>query len=187
MLYIELGDDMMRHLILIPVTAWLFAAGCSLQPPFEDPFTRPQVAWTPNLVLDIESAARVLGSESRLEKVTAYLDDQTLAYQSEFRNEEPDPATGKTGVLGYMFEEYRSAEAARSYLHSTLRANRLRPEDAILIEGGVELHYFTGTDVVRMVLILKENRLLRLKVNPVTSLYSLVEFKSVAAELARRL
>ena len=139
------------------------------------------------MVLDVESAARVLGNKCRLEKVTAYLDDGTLAYQSAFRNEGPDPATGKTGVLGYMFEEYRSAEAARSYLHSTLRANRLRPEDAILIEGGAELHYFTGTDVVRMVMVLKENRLLRLKVNPVTSLYSLAEFKSVAAELARRL
>ena len=56
-----------------------------------------------------------------------------------------------------------------------------------MIEGGAELHYFTGTDVVRMVMVLRENPLLRLKVNPVTSLYSLAEFKGVAAELARRL
>ena len=55
------------------------------------------------------------------------------------------------------------------------------------MEGGAELHYFTGGEVVRMVMILKETHLIRLKVNPVTSHYSLVEFRKVAAELAKRL
>ena len=86
-----------------------------------------------------------------------------------------------------MYEEYQSAEAASSYLDSTLSANRLSPKDAIRVEGGAELHYFTGGDSVRMVMILKESRLIRLKVNPVTSHYSLVEFRKVAAELAKQL
>jgi hypothetical protein len=42
-------------------------------------------------------------------------------------------------------------------------------------------------DVIRMAMILKENRLIRLKVNPVTSRYNLVEFRMVAAELAKKL
>jgi hypothetical protein len=50
-----------------------------------------------------------------------------------------------------------------------------------------ELNCLTGGDVIRMVMILRENRLIRLKVNPVTSQYSLVEFRRVAAELARQL
>jgi hypothetical protein len=86
-----------------------------------------------------------------------------------------------------MYEEYQSAEAARSFLDSTLKANRLSPEKSIRMEGGAELHYFTGGDVIRMVMILKENHLTRLKVNPVTSQYSLVEFRKVAAELAKQL
>jgi len=163
------------------------AGGCLSQPPFQDPFTRPQIDWKPRLVLDVEEAERILGNKCRLEKVTAYLDEGTRAYQSSFRDDWLDPATGKTGILGYMYEEYQSAEAARSFLDSTLKANRLRPEDAIRMEGGAELHYFTGGDVTRMVMILKENRLIRLKVNPVTSHYSLVELRKVAAELAKRL
>jgi len=161
--------------------------GCLSQPPFQDPFTRPQIDWKPRLVLDVGEAERILGNKSRLEKVTAYLDEGTRAYQASFRDDRLDPATGKTGILGYMYEEYQSAEAARSFLDSTLKANRLSPEDAIRMEGGAELHYFTGGDVIRMVMILKENRLIRLKVNPVTSHYSLVEFRMVAAELAKRL
>jgi hypothetical protein len=157
------------------------------QPAFQDPFTRPQIDWKPSLVLDIEEAGRILGSKSRREKVTAYLDEGTKAYQSSFRDLLPDPATGKTGTLGYMYEEYQSAEAARSFLDSTLKANHLSPRDAIRMEGGAELHYFTGGDVIRMVMILKEARLIRLKVNPVTSRYSLVEFRKVAAELANQL
>ncbi len=161
--------------------------GCLSQPPFQDPFTRPQIDWKPRLVLDVGEAERILGNKSRLEKVTAYLDEGTRAYQASFRDDRLDPATGKTGILGYMYEEYQSAEAARSFLDSTLKANRLSPADAIRMQGGAELHYFTGGDVIRMVMILKENRLIRLKVNPVTSHYSLVEFRMVAAELAKRL
>jgi hypothetical protein len=161
--------------------------GCSSQQPFKDPFTLPQIDWKPRLALDVGEADRILGNKSHLEKVTAYLDEGTRAFQSSFRDDRLDPATGKTGILGYMYEEYQSAEAARSFLDSTLKANRLSPGDAVRVEGGAELHYLTGGDVIRMVMILKENRLIRLKVNPVTSHYSLVEFRKVAAELAKRL
>jgi hypothetical protein len=163
------------------------AGGCLSQPPFQDPFTRPQIDWKPGLVLDVGEAERILGNAGHLEKVTAYLDVGTRAYQASFRDDRLDPATGKAGILGYMYEEYPSTEAARSFLDSTLKANRLRPEDAIRLEGGAELDYFTGGDVIRMVMILKDSRLIRLKVNPVTSHYSLVELRKVAAELARRL
>ena len=163
------------------------AGGCLSQPPFKDPFTRPQIDWKPRLALAVGEAERILGSKNRLENVTAYLDGEIRAFQSSFRDDRLDPATGKTGILGYMYEEYQSADAARSFLDSTLKANRLSPEDAIRMEGGAELHYFTGGDVIRMVMILKENRLIRLKVNPVTSHYSLVEFRKVAVELAKQL
>jgi hypothetical protein len=161
------------------------AAGCSTQPPFQDPFTRPQIDWKPGLVLDSGQAGRILGNKCSQERVTAYMDGETRAYQASFRDDRPDPATGKTGVLGYMYEEYRSADVARSFLYSTLKANRLSPDDAIRMEGGAELHYLTGGDVIRMVMILKSNRVVRLKVNPVTAHYSLVELRKVAAELAR--
>ncbi len=161
--------------------------GCSSQPPFQDPFARAQIDWKPRLVLDVGEAERILGSGGRPERVTAYIDGGTRAYQSSFRDDRLDPVTGKTGSLDYMYEEYQSAEAARSFLDSTLKANRLSPADAIRMEGGAELNYFTGGDVIRMVMILKENRLIRLKVNPVTSHYSLAEFRRVASELGQRL
>ena len=171
----------------IALAVLLSAEGCLSQPQFQDPFTRPQIDWKPGVVLDVSDAERILGNKGRLEKVTAYLDEGARAYQVLFRDDELDLATGKTGALGYRYEEYQSAEAARSYLDSTLKANRLTPKDGIRMEGGAELHYFTGGDVVRMFMVLKGNRLIVLKVNPVTSRYSLVELRKVAAELAKRL
>ena len=173
--------------VFIALAVFVSVGGCLSQPAFQDPFTRPQIDWKPSLVLDVGEAERILGNRSRLEKVTAYLDEGTRAYQSSFRDDRLDPATGKTGGLGYMYEEYQSAEAARSFLDATLKANRLSPKDGTRMIGGAELHYFTGGDVIRMVMILKESRLIRLKVNPVTSHYSLVEFRKVAAELAKQL
>jgi hypothetical protein len=172
---------------LIALAVFVSAGGCLSQPPFQDPFTRPQIDWRPSLVLDVGEAERILGNKSRLEKVTAYLDEETKAYQSAFRDDWLDPETRKTGILYYMYEEYRSADAAHSFLDSTLRANHLNPGDGIRMEGGAEVHYFTGGNVIRMVMILKENRLIRLKANPVTSHYNLAEFRMVAAELAKKL
>jgi hypothetical protein len=171
----------------IALAVLVSAGGCLSQPPFQDPFTRPQIDWKPRLVLDVGEAGRILGNKSHLEKVTAYLDEGTKAYQSAFRDDWLDPETRKTGILYYMYEEYKSADAARSFLDSTLKANHIDPGDGIRMEGGAEVHYFTGGDAIRMVMILKENRLIRLKVNPVTSHYNLVEFRMVAAELAKKL
>jgi hypothetical protein len=171
----------------IALAVLVSAGGCLSQPQFQDPYTRPQIDWKPGLVLDVADAERILGNKGRLEKVTAFLDDGARAYHSFFRDDQVDLATGKTGALGYRYEEYQSAEAAKSYLDSTLIANRLSPKDGIRMEGGAELHYFTGGNVVRMFMVLKGNRLIVLKVNPVTSRYSLVELRKVAAELAKRL
>jgi hypothetical protein len=173
--------------LFIALAVLVSAGSCLSQPPFQDPFTRPQIDWKPGLVLDVGQAERILGNEGRLEKVTAYLDEGNRAYQARFRDDRPDHATGKTGVVGYKYEEYQSAEAARSYLDSTLNANHLNPKDGIRMEGGAELHYFTGGNVIRMFMMLRENRLIVIKVNPVTSHYSLAELRKVAAELAKQL
>jgi len=170
----------------IAVAVVVSAGGCK-STPFQDPFSLPQIDWKPSLILDIGQAERILGNQSRLEKVSAYLDDGTRAYQSAFRDDWLDPQTGKTGILYYMYEEYRSADAARSSLVVTLKANHIDPAGGIRMEDGAEVHYLAGGRVIRMVMILKENHLVRVKVNQLTSRYSLDEFKKVAGELANQL
>jgi hypothetical protein len=56
-------------------------------------------------------------------------------------------------------------------LPATLKANRIDPADVVRTASGAELHYMTGGEVVRVAMVLKENRLIRLKVNQVTSRY----------------
>lgn len=123
----------------------------------------------------------------RLEKVTAYQGDGAKVYQSAFRDDWQDPTTGKTGILYYMYEDYLSADAAKSFLAETLTANHIDPANGITTKSGAELHYLTGGEVVRMAMVLKGNRLIRLKVNQVTSRYRLGEFKDVVGELANQL
>lgn len=178
---------MKAWIIAITAVVLLAAAGCTSPPVFQDPFTRPQIDWKPNLVLDVGKAGRILGNPSRLQKASSYLDNGTRAYQSAFRDDWIDPETGKTGILYYMYEEYQSADAARSFLDSTLQENHVNPGDGIRLEGGAELHYLKGGSVIRMAMILKGNRLIRLKVNQLTSRYSLAEFRKVAGELAHQL
>ena len=178
---------MRRWNSIVLAVALVSAGGCTSQPEFHDPFTRPQINWRPSVTLNLEAAERILGSPSHLERDTAYLDDGTRAYQSAFHDDSADPVTGKTGIVYFMHEEYETANAARSFLDSTLRANHVNPAEGIRTEGGAELHYLTGGRVVRMVMVLKGNHLMRLKVNPVTSRYSLDELQKVARELATQL
>jgi len=178
----------MKYLyVLITTVLLLSAVGCASQSVFQDPFTRPQIDWRPGLVLSIGEAERILGSQGHLEKDTAYLDNGTKAYQSAFYDDSPDPATGKTGTLYFMYEEYQTADAASSFLESTLKANNIDPTEGVLKDGDARIYYLAGGKVVRMAMILKGNRLIRLKVNRVTSHYRVDEFQKVAGELAERL
>ena len=111
----------MKPGFFVALVLFVLAGGCWSQPPFKDPFTRPQIDWKPRLALDVGEAERILGNKSHREKVTAYLDEGTRAFQSSFRDDRLDPATGKTGILGYMYEEYQSADAARPFSDSTLK------------------------------------------------------------------
>ena len=63
------------------------------------------------------------GNQSRLEKVTAYQGEGAKVYQSAFRDDWRDPATGKTGSIYYMYEEYLGADAAKTFLAATLNAS----------------------------------------------------------------
>jgi hypothetical protein len=177
---------MAPRFVAVSLLVLFLIAGCASQPHFEDPFARAQIAWRPALVLDAGDAERILGARSRLEKVTSYLEDGIRTFQAIFVDDAPAPVSGRMGALGYMYEEYQTAGAARSYLDTTLKENRLNPLAAVRIDGA-ELHYFTAGDIVRMVMILKGKHLVRLKVNPVPDRYSLAEFQAVAGELARRL
>ena len=165
----------------------LLVAACQKQSGFQDPFTRPQIDWKPGLQLNVDEATRILGNPSRLEKTTAYLNDSITTYQTAFRDDWIDPATGKTGVLYYMYEEWPSVAAAKSYLDNTLIENRVSPGNGTIMTGGAELHYLIGDPVVRMAMVCKENRLIRVKVNQVTSRYSVGEFRKVVESLAERL
>ena len=178
---------MKRWIAAFAVTTGVLIGACEQEPPFQDPFKRPQIDWRPALVFDTGKATRILGNPSRLEKTTAYSDAGTRVYQAAFRDDWLDPATGKTGIVYYMYEEYPDAGAARAFLDSTVLANHLDPADGIRTAGGAELHYLTGGTVVRMALVLKGNRLVRLKVNQLTSRYRLDEFKTIVTSLADQL
>src|SRR5262249_30605842 len=132
------------HHIVVLAVAILTVGACAAQPDFRDPFTRPQIDWRPSVLLDREAAGRILGSPGHLERETAYLDDGTRAYQSDFHDDGADPITGKTGVVYFMHEEYETATAARAFLEATLKANRVSLAAGVTIEGGAELHYLAG-------------------------------------------
>lgn len=176
----------MIAVVVLVLAASVAAAGCASQPVFPDPFTCPQIDWKPAVTLDVAEAERILENRSRVEKVVAYVAEGKRTSQAAFRDDWLDPPTGKTGILYYRCEEYQNAEAARSFLYSTLKANHVRPEDDDR-KGTAELHDMTRGEVVRMAMILREDRLLRLKVNQGTSHYNLAEFKKGAEELARQL
>jgi hypothetical protein len=177
----------MRWRLVFVTAAVIAAVSCTSQPIIQDPFALPQIDWKPGIALDAAEAERILGNPSRLEKTTAYVDHGTKIYQSAFRDDWKDPGTGKTGILYYMYEEYESADAAKLFLDSTLKENHIDPNDGIRLRNGAEIHYLTGGEVTRMAMLLKENHLVRVKVNQVTSRYSLGEFRIVVSEIAGQL
>jgi hypothetical protein len=167
----------------LAIVVLVLATSCVSAPENYDPFTLPQIDWTPDLIPSNNQADRVLGGPSHLEKTTSYLNGGIPTYQSVYYDDAPDDA-GKTGTFYYMLEDFPLADDVTSYLDQTLGDNHVPLDAAVPLTNGGRLYWLTGGPEVRMAMIQKKNILLRLKVNVVTARYNEKEFKKVALEIA---
>lgn len=106
--------------------------------------------------------------------------------KSEFHAKSIDRASGKTGAFAYIYEDYNSeSEAWKVYCGISI-SNEKSPGFEKMDNFGDEAFYHSDGRNFYLIFARKGNKILRMKVNKITSKTSLPEFRKVAGELMAR-
>lgn len=168
----------MRNLILIPAVLLFFFSG-SPKHSFEK--QRLGIAYDfqkesfvhsdsiPQSCITQSEAESILGQSARLSEKSSTMKETILQCKCTYTAISEDAKTGKTGKLYYMFEKYKDESSARKVFTDILTQNRRGARSDILQVTGCES--FSHTDSLNFYLILarKGNKMLRFKVNRLTS------------------
>ena len=137
--------------------------------------------------LSLEEAERILGEPAILKERTS--DNQTDIYSSKstFTAKAIDPKTQKQGNVYYMIERYKNTEEATKVIQSFIKSNQNHKGFELLTGYGDEAFFQTDKDNFCLIIIRKDNKMIRIKVNRVTSKTSFDALRSIGKDLTTRI
>jgi hypothetical protein len=162
----------MKTLHQLAATIFLLAVltSCTSVPKtIDSPQLTEAIDWKPDLSLSLHHAEQILGESAHLEDASAYLVGNTKTYESTYLADVLDDATGKTGAMYFMYEEYETLQAASLSYESIRSANERAPGVESLFGVGDEAYFHSDGTNFLFVLSRSENKLFRIKVSKTTS------------------
>lgn len=131
--------------------------------------------------VSLEDANKILGQPSRM--INGLLSERPhLTYDCSYRTTGPDPKTNKTGNLYYMLEQFADSTGAKKVYDELIEGNRHNSGQSVL-SLGTQGHFHTDGENFYFLMVRKGSRLLKIKVNKITSLTSEQELKNVASRI----
>lgn len=98
-----------------------------------------------------------------------------------------DSVTQKLGNVYYLFERFEGVDECAKAYHGILTSNDNLPGFTVLKSIGDEALFHTDNTNFALIVARKKNRMLRIKINKLTSTTSLPELKNISAKLINRL
>ena len=142
---------------------------------------------TASKLLTLNDAEKIMGEQARLTGNTFVKKGDTLEYKCDYTALSQDTITGKVGKLYFMYEVYGGVAAAANAYAAIYQANS-RHEGVKVVSGlGNEAYYHSDQTGFYFFLVRKNNKMLRLKLNKVTSHSSVIEFKKAIRHIVDEL
>jgi len=141
----------------------------------------------PYFYLTPSDAAKILGQPALLTLKSEKQERDALKYRCAFTAVESDPVSGKTGNVYYNYEKYRSVASAQKTYPAILDDNRRNGNIQLLDNTGDEGFFQTDSDNFQLIMVRKKDKIIRMKVNKVTSTTSLTALKETVNRIAATL
>jgi hypothetical protein len=130
-----------------------------------------------------EEAEKILGKPAHLVMSQSETKDNIRKYRCTYSADDKEIAGGQECNLYFLYEEYGKTAAAEKSFKYLLSQNRGMPGIYILADYGDEAVIQTDTMNFQMILVRKSDKMIRMKVNRITSTTSMKELKRVAKEM----
>ena len=131
----------------------------------------------------LRHAEEILGEKAELTDSSTEARGGAITTSLTYMATSKDTTSGKTGALYVMFENYNVLKAAKDMYSSIKTANEKNGIETITGLGD-EAYYHSDNRNFCFIMLRSGNKILRMKVNKLTSKTSIEAFRKVAAELA---
>lgn len=135
---------------------------------------------TTNACLAQAEAEKILGQTATLTENSSENKNGITRFGCTYTATATDTKTNKTGNLYYLLEAYKNAEAAEKAYSDILKANENMPGLKELNEMGDQAFFHTDDENFALIISRKKNKMLRIKVNKLTSKTSLDELRNIS-------
>ncbi len=134
--------------------------------------------------LSKEDAEIILGQSVQLGETTNEDKDGIIRYKCTYAGESKDSKTNHTGNLYYSFEKYIDVSSARKVYSDLIASNDQMPGHESISNIGDEAWTHTDKTNFYLIILRKENKIVRVKINQLTSLTQLDELNKIMARIA---
>jgi len=142
---------------------------------------------TPTNCLSRSDAEKILGQTARLTENSTISKGETLRYEFTYTGISRDPETGKKENLFCLLEKYKHTSSAQNVFATIIAQNQGNHKIERLKQTGDEAIFLSDHSNYHLVIVRKDNKIFRLKVNKVIRLTSVEELKKVAKDIALKL
>lgn len=140
-----------------------------------------------NTCLSLIDAEKILGQSAKQKESTTENKNGITKFRCTFTANSADPKTNKTANLYYLLEEYPNEISSIKAYSDILEQNKNLPGLKKINE--ISDQAFLHTDGENFVIIIsrKNNKILRLKVNKLTSMTSIDELQNISKKITETL
>lgn len=132
--------------------------------------------------LTLADAERILGEKAHIKDSSSAINDGVTTFNSSFAADSKDEKTGKLGIIYFMFEHFTKVSAAEK-VYSSIKTSNEKNGITVLHDIGDEAYFHTDNENFYFILVRKGTKMIRMKVNKLTSRTSPDEFKAVASKI----
>lgn len=129
-------------------------------------------------------AEKILGQTAALTDSMATNKNNVAAYRCTYTADDKDPETGKSGAVYFMIEHFNNLTSAKEVYQSFKTSNQNSSGFKTLSDIGDEGWFHTDGENFCLIIVRKNDKMLRLKVNKLTSKTSMEAFREVAGKIA---
>ena len=134
-------------------------------------------------LITLPLAEKIMGEPAKLTCNEFVKKTDTLEYKCDYTALSQDQTTSKTGKLYFMYEVYASVAAAANAYTFFYKANSASEGIEIVPGLGDEAYYHSDGENFYFFLVRKNKKMIRLKLNKVTSHSSVKEFKEATRHI----
>ncbi|MCJ7935531.1 MAG: hypothetical protein MUW56_18385 [Chryseobacterium sp.] len=132
-------------------------------------------------------AEKILGQTAKLTESSSENKNGVTKFRCTYTANTIDPKTSKTGNLYYLLEEFENVDSSQKAYSDILGQNENMPGLKKLNEIGDQAFLHTDDENFLMIISRKDNKILRLKVNKLTSMTSLNELQNISKTITATL